>query len=181
MQALPRGIKIDAHLVFKYRKLYLMLCARFLKIADAVHALKALDTGFFDYSLAVGYRVQLRIQTAALDRERICLCDKVLPANCPYALEKLLKALCLERCKLYQDSLACGYPQVRLCKRIEIAVKAYLAVGGKEIFAAYLFDLVCHNAFQAEMARHAQSQILHTIPSRQIKPPLKLAGVLVII
>ena len=154
-------VEIERGRVVHERKLDLIQGAGLGKPVHMIALLERLDDGFFDDLLAVGHRVQGRLQTVALDGEgRVC--GQVLrPRQGLHALEERVERRGGEAAQLEQHALAEAAADVHARDVRVRARAAHAAVFGHDVTQAHVAQLVAERTLKPEQARHAQFVLRH--------------------
>ena len=154
-------VEIERGRVMHERELDLVQGAGLGKPVDAVALLERLDDGFFDDLLAVGHRVQGRLQTVALDGEGRVRRQIVRPRQGLHALEERVKRWGWEVAQLEQHALAEAAADVH-ARDVRVRTRAaHAAVFGHDAAQAHVAQLIAERALEPEQARHAQFVVRH--------------------
>ena len=154
-------VEIERGRVVHERELDLVQGAGLGKPVDAVALLERLDDGFFDDLLAVGHRVQGRLQTVALDGEGRVHGQIVRPRQGLHALEERVKRRGGEAAQLEQHALAEAAADVHARDVRVRARAAHAAVFGHNVAQPHMAQLIAERALEPEQARHAQFVLRH--------------------
>ena len=129
-----------------------MLNAGLFQPVGVTHQLEPLHHGLFDDALAVGYRMQLRMDGEALHGEGLLVTDIVLPGQGLDIFKQLVKALGRKISHAQQHALAAAQHNIGTGAGALVAGEQHAAVFGLHLFKTLELQFVGHQAFHAHQA-----------------------------